>query len=198
MKKKKTIFYIWEYGSSPESQTLLDLKELLSTKKYNVCSDYYAQYNPEEALFDLTNLINETKPDLIIGVGLGGYLALQLQGYKKILIDPYLNPVDELEKLTEEIENKDGENEIVKTVPQHIINYYKEYTDKHNVWEKFNDNEIKLTSFVLYNNYNDNSKIMEHTSNINVITQQATTKDSLKSLVVPLIEYTLKDKKGRS
>ena len=107
--KKKTIFYIWGYGSSPESQTLLDLKELLSNKKYNVCSDYYAQYNPEEALFDLTNLINESKPDLIIGVGLGGYLALQLQGYKKILIDPYLNPVDELEKLTEEIENKDGE-----------------------------------------------------------------------------------------
>lgn len=195
---KKTIFYIWEYGSSPESQTLLDLKELLNTKKYNVCSDYYAQYNPEEALFDLTNLINEAKPDLIIGVGLGGYLALQLQGYKKILIDPYLNPVDELEKLTEEIETKDGEKETIKSVPQHIINYYKEYTDKHNVWENFNDNEIKLTSFVLSNNYNDNSKIMEHTSNINVITQQATIKDSLKSLVVPLIEYTLKDKKGRS
>lgn len=195
--EKKTIFYIWEYGSSPESKTLLDLKELLNTKKYNVYSDYYAQYNPKEALFDLTNLINETKPDLIIGVGLGGYLALQIQGYKKILIDPYLKPVDELEKLTEEIETKDGEKETIKSVPQHIINYYKEYADKHNVWENFNDNEIKLTSFVLSNTYNDNSKIMEHTSNINVITQQATTKDSLKSLVVPLIKYTLKDK-GRS
>ena len=132
--EKKTIFYIWEYGSSPESKTLLDLKELLNTKKYNVYSDYYAQYNPKEALFDLTNLINETKPDLIIGVGLGGYLALQIQGYKKILIDPYLKPVDELGKLTKEIETKDGEKETIKSVPQHIINYYKEYTDKHNLW----------------------------------------------------------------
>ena len=112
--EKKTIFYIWEYGSSPESKTLLDLKELLNTKKYNVYSDYYAQYNPKEALFDLTNLINETKPDLIIGVGLGGYLALQIQGYKKILIDPYLKPVDELGKLTKEIETKDGEKETIK------------------------------------------------------------------------------------
>lgn len=195
---KKTIFYIWEYGSSPESDQVKTIKKLLGSKNYNVCSDYYAQYNPEEALFDLTNLINETKPDLIIGSGLAGYLALQLKGYKKIVIDPYLNPVDELEKLTEEIENKDGENEIVKTVPQHIVNYYKEYKSKHNVWENFDDNAKELTSFVLSNTYNNKDEIMEHSSNVNVITQQATTKDSLKSLVVPLIEYTLKDKKGRS
>lgn len=191
--KKKTVFYIWEYGASPESEQVKIIKKALNTKKYNVCSDYYAQYNPDEALLDLKNILSEVKPDLIIGSGLAGYLALQLKDHKKIIIDPYLKPDVELEKITEEVIDKDGQKETIKSVPQHIIDYYKEYVNKHNVWENFDDNEKELTSFVLSNTYNDRDEIMEHSSNVNVIIGQCDTKECLKDLIVPLIKYTLNE-----
>ena len=51
--KKINVFYVWGVGGSPESSTVEYLQEALG-EKYNVISDFYAQYNPVEAISDLT------------------------------------------------------------------------------------------------------------------------------------------------
>lgn len=182
--EKKTVFYIWGYGSSPDSQTIKNLKSLLNKKQYNVCSDFYAQYNPKEAIFDLNNLLEQYKPDVVVASSLGGYLALQLKGYKKIIINPCIRPDIELPKL----------NEKENTVPQHIIDYYMQYLKEHDVWEMFDNNEKENTVFVLGDKdelFGDKYKeeIEQHSSNV-VISKQGhhNTKESLNDFVVPIIK----------
>lgn len=47
---------------------------------------------PKEALELLGRICNEEKPDLIVGLSLGGFWAQKLKGFRKILINPDLHP----------------------------------------------------------------------------------------------------------
>lgn len=47
---------------------------------------------PEAALALLQGLCETERPDLIVGLSLGGFWALQLRGWRKILINPDLHP----------------------------------------------------------------------------------------------------------
>lgn len=189
--KKINVFYIWGYGGSPDSNTVKYLQGALG-KDFNVVSDYYAQYSPKEAIIDLTTHINEKNIDLIVGSSLGAFLGLQLPNIPKVLINVCLHPEVELEKLTTDAENpKTHKIETVPAVPEHIINFYKEYCNSAYIWDNFNS---KDTIFILGNNdelLGDKywEEIRNHTHNI-IISEQGhhNTKESIKNYVVPQIK----------
>ena len=47
---------------------------------------------PEEALAMLRDLCERERPDLVVGLSLGGFWAQKLRGFRKILINPDLHP----------------------------------------------------------------------------------------------------------
>jgi len=48
--------------------------------------------DPDEALALLKGICREQKPNLIVGLSLGGFWAQKLRGYRKILVNPDLHP----------------------------------------------------------------------------------------------------------
>lgn len=195
MKNKKTVLYIWGYGSSPESKTIQYLKESLG-KNYNVVSDYYAQYNPVDALIDIKNIIKETKPDIIVASSLGGYLALHIYGIPKVIINPTLYPSKDLKTL------KDSEGNSV--VPKHIIDYYESYehnNDNDYVFNNWKSEENNITRFVmasydevLGSKYLDD--IINFTSKPVALAENqghSNTPESIKKYVVPFIKELTND-----
>ena len=197
--KKINVFYVWGYGSSPESSAIEYLKNGLGNQ-FNVISDYYAQYNPKEAIFDINKYIKEYNIDLIVGSSLGGYLAMQLTNIPKVIINPCVRPDIELPKLTNEVDVPNTDNpeethkEKVPAVPEHIVNFYTDYISEHNVWENYNENEDKHTVFVMGNNdevlgnrYLE--EVKNHASSV-VISEQGhgNTQESINTFVVPEIK----------
>ena len=182
MKRKINVFYVWGYNGSPESSTVSNLKQLLG-KEYNVISDYYAQYNPKEAITDINYYIKKHNIDILVGSSLGGYIIMQIPNIKKVIINPCLHPENELELLKDE----NGE----ACVPQHIIDFYKDYIKDHDVWENFNndesvfvmgtDDELLGTKYV--------NEVKEHSDSVNLVNQgHHNTKESLSNYVVPVIK----------
>ncbi len=60
--------------------------------------------DPSEALEMLRGLCEEVKPDLVVGLSLGGFWAQKLRGYRKILVNPDFHPSRLLRTMTGERE----------------------------------------------------------------------------------------------
>lgn len=210
MGKKKNILYVWGYNSSPESHTVKYLQNGLG-ENYNVISDFYAQYNPSDALFDINAIIADNHIDLVVGSSLGGYLTMQLTNVPKVIINPCVHPEVELEKLTQTVQKTTGSGkpvfykngkpimETIKSVPEHIVNFYKQYISEHNVWETYNDIEDKHTVFVI----GDSDELLGD-KYVNEVKSHATkvirshqkhsnTQESINNFVVPEIKKLLND-----
>ena len=128
--RKKKILFVYGYNDSPDSELVKSLQELLDN--YTIVSDYYAQYRPSDALKDLDHLVKTLHPSIIIGIELGGFLSAFLQNkkFKKILINPIIDPIEELPKY-EGIEKDDKGNDVVfKLVPDYMIDFYKDFNKK--------------------------------------------------------------------
>jgi len=150
---KLKILYVWGYGDTPESEYIQQLKENLDSKKFTIISDYYAQYNPKEAIYDLENIIEKNKIDIIIGENLGGYLITLLNNdLPKIIINPIFDPVTELAEYTIGTK-KDGKEIVMPMVPKHIINFYKENNDL----QKYYNNVCGI--FSVNDNFEEYSKL---------------------------------------
>lgn len=129
--KKTNILFIYGFNDGPESQVVSYLENILP-KRYNVISDYYAQYNPVDALIDLNNHINNYKIDVVIGENIGAYLSLFLdKNVKKILVNPIVNAKEELKKF----DASKGEDQ--KFIADHIVDFY---TDFENTNPKIHQN----------------------------------------------------------
>ena len=155
--KKTKIFYIYGYGDLPDSPRVKELENKFDKTKYTFITDYYAQYNPKEALYDIENYIKKNNIDIIIGENIGGYIATLLDNdLIKIIIDPMYNPAIELDEY-ETIEKDDKGNErTMKLVPQHIIKFYKDYTGKQNL----DDNIYAM--FTQKDNFDEYSKLLKN------------------------------------
>lgn len=128
--RKKKILFVYGYNDSPDSELVKSLQELLDN--YTIVSDYYAQYRPSDALKDLDYLVKTLHPSIVIGIELGGFLSAFLQNkkVKKILINPIIDPIEELPKY-EGIEKDDKGNDVVfKLVPDYMIDFYKDFNKK--------------------------------------------------------------------
>ena len=66
---------------------------------------------------------------------------IQIPNIKKVIINPCLHPEVELELLKDE----NGE----PCVPQHIVDFYKDYIKEHDVWEAFTNNDDTVFNNIL-------------------------------------------------
>lgn len=181
MRKKINVFYVWGYGGSPESNNIKYLQDALGNE-YNVVSDYYAQYNPEEAIKDINYYIKKYKIDILVGSSLGGYITLQIPNIKRVIINPCLYPNIELPLLKDE----DGE----PSVPEHINEFYSKYINEHNVWENNSDDIIFIMGEddeLFGTKYVD--EIKEHSQNVYLVKQgHHNTQESITTFVAPQIK----------
>lgn len=108
-KKVKRILFIHGLASSGEFKTAGSLRLLL--KDCEVLSPDIP-IDPKEAMCLLSEICHESRPNLIIGLSLGGFWAQKLRGFKKILINPDLHVSRLLRKHMGEMEylcpRKDG------------------------------------------------------------------------------------------
>ena len=92
------ILYIFGWNSSPESDTLKTLQELLP--EHNVTSIAYNQNDPEEAINFFNTYIPNNNINLVIASSYGAFIASQIKhSIFKILINPCLQPSTEIPKL---------------------------------------------------------------------------------------------------
>lgn len=181
MKRKTNVLYVWGYGGSPLSHTVKHLKKYLG-KDFNVYSEFYAQYDPVNAIIDINYYIEKYKIDLVIGSSLGAFLTLQLpNNVQKVMINPCLYPNIELPLL----KNEQGEQD----VPQHIVDFYATYINEHNIWEYDNDSNIFIMGDedeLLGLKYV--SEINSHKGTVHIVKQgHHNTEESVRDFVVPII-----------
>ena len=123
--KKINILYVFGYGDNPAGEKFLSIKNRLNKKKFNIISDYYAQYSPKEAKYDLEHIIKNNDIDIIIGEELGGYLVSLLDNdIKKILLDALLDPINNLKEYKTITTDENGNEIEIPLVPDHIIKFY--------------------------------------------------------------------------
>ena len=100
---------------------------------------------PEAALALLRGICEAERPDLIVGLSLGGFWALQLRGFRKIVINPDLHPSRLLRSKIGEMEylspRRDGA--LSFTVTEEICAGYEAL--EHKISDGLNETEIALT-----------------------------------------------------
>lgn len=123
--KRKKILYVYDFGELPESNRYQELKDNINNKRYEVLSDFYAQYDPKAALYDIKNYIKENHIDIVIGEKLGGYIVSLLdRNVKRILINPLYNPIKEFNDYTTTTKDAEGNDITVKSIPDHMVDFY--------------------------------------------------------------------------
>jgi len=178
----KTILYIYGYGSNENSSTYNNLKELLSShKRINIISIRYSQENPQKALQQFKDFIEENQVDMIVASSLGAYIAIQISGIPKILINPCVHPEVELEKLQN------------PSVPEFIVNNYKNYITNHDIWSNTTEQDKYNTTVII--GKNDElfgqkyvQECIKHCTYLKFSDQgHSNTKESLETVVIPTI-----------
>jgi len=98
-----------------------------------------------QALKLLKEICSEEKPDLIVGLSLGGFWAQKLRGYKKILINPDFHISRLMRTMTGEVKylspRKDGS--LSFTLTKEICDAYEELEKSE--FDNLTEDEIKLT-----------------------------------------------------
>lgn len=89
MDKVKKVLFIHGLASSGAYKTANTLRTLLRPCAV-VAPD--VPIEPGAALSMLQDICRTECPDLVVGLSLGGFWALQLRGFRKILINPDLHP----------------------------------------------------------------------------------------------------------
>ena len=162
--KKKKILYVFGYGDNPIGEKFISIKKQLNTKKFDIISDYYAQYSPKEAKYDLENIIKDNNIDIIIGEELGGYLISLLDNctIKKISINPLTDPIKELKEYTTKTSDDNGKEVEIPLVPDHIIKFY--IDDK--CEENFNNIKCIYSDISKKNQYKEQYKDIKYSEDI--------------------------------
>ena len=114
------VLYIHGYNSNANSSTA-KLFQKVAGEKFEVHTIEYNQEKPIEALNNIRKYIKEFKIDLVIGTSLGGFLTMNLFGFKRIAINPCFLPSVELTKIGYEgpiDEYKELENELKDNVDE--------------------------------------------------------------------------------
>lgn len=162
--KKIKILYVFGYGDNPMSEKFISIKDLINKKKFDIISDYYAQYSPKEAKYDLENIIKDNNIDIIIGEELGGYLISLLDNctIKKISINPLTDPIKELKEYTTKTIDENGKEVEIPLVPDHIIKFYTD--DK--CEENFNNIKCIYSDMSKINKYKEQYKDIKYSKDI--------------------------------
>lgn len=79
------LIYFHGFGSSAQSGTVRTLRKMLPDFEV-IAPDI--PVDPAEALPFLVRLCNEVQPDIVIGTSMGGMYAQQMNGFKRICVNP--------------------------------------------------------------------------------------------------------------
>lgn len=133
MTTKPKILYVYGWKGSASGSTITMLRTKLP--QYEWICETYPQTDPYAALDYLTRLAERTKPDLILGSSLGGFLTLKIPGdYRKIVFNPCMLPGNELAALEASEEAVKGCRELQEDIwnhkPSDRIKGYFSYQDE--------------------------------------------------------------------
>ena len=101
---------------------------------------------PSDALALLEGICSREKPDLVVGLSLGGFWAQKLRGYRKLLVNPDFHPSRLLRTKTGVMEylspRKDGATSF--TITEEICEAYE--TLERTQYDTLSQEEVALTS----------------------------------------------------
>lgn len=134
----KKVMYVHGFSSSAQSGTIQMLRTLMPDATV-VARDI--PLHPAEGLQMLKAMVDEERPDLIIGTSMGGMYTEMLTGYDRIVVNPAFEMGDTMSKFTgkQVFQNprEDGVQEFIVT--KGLIKEYQEITT--HCFEKVNDEE---------------------------------------------------------
>jgi len=122
------VLFIHGLASSGAYKTATTLHSLLSPCEV-IAPD--VPIDPDEAFEMLSRICITQKPDLIVGLSLGGFWAQKLRGYRKILINPGLRASEFMKTLPREVQylspRRNGDKSF--TLTEEIISRYADLED---------------------------------------------------------------------
>lgn len=92
----KTILFLHGYNDSSKGRSFQLFSKYLTQSAYKVISLDYDQSDCDHALEQIREVIDREYINNVIGVSLGGFLALQLKHIRRTLINPLFVPSEQL------------------------------------------------------------------------------------------------------
>lgn len=127
MEGMKKLIYVHGFGSSAQCKTIRTLRETLLN--FDVIAPDIPK-DPAEALSFLKQLCEDEQPDVIVGIGMGGMLVLQLFGFKRISVNPGIE--------IEGIELDDDEEDLVWG----LFGYDENQVNGEQIFRRYYDNVV--------------------------------------------------------
>ena len=158
----KKVVYVHGFASSAKSGTVMLLRSLMPNASV-VARD--VPMTPYEALDMLQRLVEEERPDLIIGTSMGGMLAEMLYGYDRILINPAFEMGDTMVrnnmigKVEFQNPREDGAKEFIVTkalakqfaqLTTRCFAHAHDEGEQERVWGLFGDNDPIVHTFDIF------------------------------------------------
>jgi predicted esterase YcpF (UPF0227 family) len=107
------ILYIHGYGSTGNSQTIQNLKQILGNEVTILAPQFSNDLSTvaqiEQNIAEAKKYMHEFRPNVVIGSSFGGFVASFLDGYPRILINPCLLPSERLHNLSPNMSKEDIE-----------------------------------------------------------------------------------------
>ena len=155
----KKIMYVHGFLSSAQSGTVKMLQELMPGATI-VAEDI--PLCPQDAMPLLRNMVDEERPDLIIGTSMGGMYTEMLRGTDRILVNPAFEMGDTMSSMMgrQVFQNprKDGVQEVIVT--KGLVKEYRDITaqcfanidaeERKRVYGLFGDNDTVVHTFDLF------------------------------------------------
>ena len=92
------LLYIHGYNGDPCGESFKNLKTACADNHDLFTIDYTPDY-PKNAIAEIASFVRGNKIDVVIGASLGGFLAMNLYGVSRIVVNPCWDPAKELPKL---------------------------------------------------------------------------------------------------
>lgn len=172
----KEVLYIHGYNSSGSTGRTL---ETLCT--FTKVHHFQIPVNPDEAIKKINKyLSNHPEISLIVGSSLGGFIAAQIKGYMKLLINPCMVPQVELPKLGCDKEIAD------LYIKYNITSKSVDYEDRASTMILFGTKDElfsykKMCTYIYGNKNIGNMKDVKH----------HLTEENIEEFIVPQIKYML-------
>ena len=159
--KGKTILYVHGFASSAASGSVTRIRQVLPSARVVA---YDNPLHPQEAITMLNRVCAQEKPDLIIGISMGGMYTEMLYGYDRILLNPAFEMGDTMKEHgmigAQRFLNPRQDGVMDFIVTKALVKEYKEITEhcfskvtpeeQQRVWGLFGDEDAVVHTYDLY------------------------------------------------
>lgn len=198
--KGKTILYVHGFGSSAQSGSVTRIRQVLPNA-HVVAHDI--PLHPQEAITLLNHVCAQVKPDLIIGISMGGMYTEMLYGYDRILLNPAFQMGDTMKEHgmigAQRFLNPRQDGVMDFMVTKALVKEYKEMTEQcfsrvtkeeqDRVWGLFGDEDAVVDTYDLYRQH--------YTTAIRFHGEHSMNDHAFMHSVVPVIRWIDDRQEGR-